>query len=116
MEEFTRPPEELAAPLSIDVRPDRRRVVVVPRGDLDLATVDLLGAQLDHLVRRGFDEIVLDLRALAFMDSTGLQLVINHAARRDARVTLIDGTGPVSRLFDVAGVRSALPFEVGRSE
>jgi anti-sigma B factor antagonist len=116
MEEFMQLAQDLDAPLSVEIRPERPRAVVVPHGDLDLSSVDALGAELDDLVGRGFEEIVLDLRALSFMDSTGLHLVLAQSARRDARVTLIDGTGPVSRLFDIAGVRSALPFEVSPFE
>jgi anti-anti-sigma factor len=113
MEEFTQLPEECGAPLSFEIRANGRRAVIVPDGELDLGTAGQLDAELDELVRRGYDEIVLDLRALSFMDSTGLHLVIAHTGRQDARVTLIDGTGPVSRIFDLAGVRSVLPFEVG---
>jgi anti-sigma B factor antagonist len=95
----------------VEIRPARERVIVTPRGELDLATVDELQAVLDSLVSRGFTAIVLDLRALDFMDSAGLRLVLGQTARTDAALTLIDGAEPVSRLFDLTGVRKALPFE-----
>jgi anti-sigma B factor antagonist len=99
------------APFRVEIRPERDRVVVVPHGDLDLATIGELGEQLDGLVGRGFAAIVLDLRRLTFIDSTGLRLVVEQAARSDATITLIDGAEPVSRLFDLTGVRPTLPFE-----
>jgi anti-sigma B factor antagonist len=100
------PPE----PFDVEIRPSRARVVVAPRGELDLATTDRVDEAMDELVGSGFAEIVLDLRALTFMDSTGLRLVIRQALRQDATVRIIDGTGPVARLFDLTGVRSRLPF------
>jgi anti-anti-sigma factor len=98
-------------PFRVEVRPDRRRVFVEPRGELDLDTADQLRATVDDLALRGFEAIVIDLRATTFLDSSGLHLLITQAGRTDARVTLIDGPGVVSRLFDLAGVRHILSFE-----
>jgi anti-sigma B factor antagonist len=105
---------DLAPRFRVEIRPDRRRVLVVPHGELDLATADEVADEVDELVARGFDAIVIDLRATSFIDSTGLRLLIRETARKDARVTLIDGPKAVSRLFDLAGVRDLLPFETAR--
>jgi anti-anti-sigma factor len=102
---------ERAEPFSVEIQPGGDRTVVMPHGELDLATVDLLSTELDGLVARGCDTIVLDLRGTSFMDSTGLRLVVRQAAREDATVTLIDGPAAVSRLFDLTGLRASLPFE-----
>jgi anti-anti-sigma factor len=96
---------------SVETRPDRGRVLVVPHGDLDLSTVGAVAARVDELVAGGCDRIVLDLRSTDFMDSTGLRLVLGETARDDARVTIIDGAPAVSRIFDLTGMRSRLPFE-----
>ena len=45
-----------------------------PRGELDLVTVETLRAALDGI--ENTDRLVLDLRGLTFMDSTGLQLLV----------------------------------------
>ena len=105
--------EALPEPFSVETRPDRRRVLVVPRGELDLATVDAVSREIDELVARGFEQIVIDLRGVSFMDSTGLRLVIRHSAREDARVSVIDGSDAISRLFDLTGTRDAIRFEAG---
>jgi anti-anti-sigma factor len=86
------------------------RVIVAPRGELDCATVARLQTAVDDLVATGWDTIVLDLRALCFMDSTGLCLIMRQTSRTDATVQLIDGTAAVGRLFDLTGVRPRLPF------
>jgi anti-sigma B factor antagonist len=106
--------EELPEPFAIETRPDRGRVHLVPRGVLDLATVGEVTRELDDLVARGFGEIVLDLRRVCFMDSTGLRMIIRQSARDDLRLTVIDGPSAVSRLFDVTGMRSAVRFEAIR--
>jgi anti-anti-sigma factor len=98
-------------PFSIDIRPDRRRVFVVPRGELDIATVDQLAAEIEELVGRGFDNVVVDLRATSFLDSSGIHLLVKQTARPDAQVTVIDGTPAVRRVIDLTGVRHLLRFE-----
>jgi anti-anti-sigma factor len=104
---FARPPE----PFSVEVRPDRRRVIVVPRGELDMATVGELAAEIEELVGRGFDAVALDLRETSFMDSSGVHLLLEQTARADARVTVIDASYPVRRVIDVTGARHLLPFK-----
>lgn len=98
-------------PFSVDIRPDRRRVFVVPRGELDIATVDQLAAEIDELVSRGFDTVVLDLRETSFLDSSGVHLLLNQTRRPDAHVTLIDGVPAVRRVIDLTGARCLLRFE-----
>ena len=104
------PLPELPDPFEIEVRPDRDRVFVIPRGELDMASTDLVAERIDALVGDGFEAIVLDLRELTFMDSAGVRLVVQQTRSPDRKVTLIDGTDPVARLFDLTGLRPHLPF------
>lgn len=92
----------------VDVRPERERVVVAPAGDVDLATVPHVRDHLDELVASGFRTLVLDLRGVTFMDSTGLTLLVRESARPDAELFVVDGGEPVSRLLDISGVRGLL--------
>jgi len=101
---------ERPEPFEIEIRPARQQVVVAPLGELDMATTDRLADAVDDLLDAGFDDIVLDFRGLSFMDSTGLQLVIEQARRPDATVRIVDGADPVARLFDLTGTRAELPF------
>jgi anti-anti-sigma factor len=101
-------------PFSVEVLPDRRRVVVVPHGEVDIATVDQLAEEIDELVGRGFDTVVVDLRATSFLDSSGVHLLLRQSARNDALVTLVDGAPAVARVIDLAGVRRLLRFEAAR--
>jgi anti-sigma B factor antagonist len=101
-------------PFSIHVRPARQRVIVAPKGDLDVATVGQLAVAIDELVDAGFDAIVIDLRETSFMDSSGVHALLEQTARADASFTVIDGPRAVRRVIDLCGVRHLLPFDDGR--
>lgn len=98
----------LSSPLfRVDVEPERERVRVIPHGELDLATVSQLETRIEELRSRGFATIVLDLRQLAFMDSTGLRLMLqlDAEARSDGfRFSIIDCEGPVRRVLELSGL------------
>jgi anti-anti-sigma factor len=92
---------------ALEARPDRSRVIVAVRGELDLASVDTLQAALDELRSAGWTDIVVDLRELQFIDSTGLSLLL--AADRDARregwaFSVVDGCPAVARLLQASGL------------
>ncbi len=102
-----------AAPFEVRVQPDRERVIVELRGELDLAAIPQLREQCDELLGAGFRHLVLDLRELAFIDSTGLNLLIElyAGARRDGwELALIPGSDAVHRVFVVSGTVEYLPF------
>ena len=73
-------------PFRVDVEPARESVRVAPVGELDIATVDKLQAEVARLLETGFEKIVLDLRGVRFLDSTGLRLVLELDARRACRL------------------------------
>jgi anti-sigma B factor antagonist len=98
-------------PFRVEVLPDRHRVLVAPHGELDLASVGRLATEIDELVAREFDRIVIDLRQTSFIDSTGVHLLLTCARRADARFSVIDGPLPVRRVFDLTGVRDVVTFE-----
>ena len=94
-------------PFSVDVRRESTRAVVRPHGELDLATAPELEARLTDLRGEGFDDLVLDLRGLSFLDSTGLRLLLDNRQRAEQggwRFSIVDGDQPVSRVLEVSGV------------
>lgn len=95
-------------PFSISVVPHRNVVAAVPVGELDLATVDEVATTISELRAVGFTEIVLDLRQVDFIDSTGLRLLLQlraDAARDGHRITLVSPDPVVGRIFDITGTR-----------
>ncbi len=84
---------------------------VQPLGELDLDSVHRVEAALEALQEEGCAEIVLDLRGLTFMDSTGLRLVIRwDAAARDGgfRFAIVPGDDVVQRVFRLTGMDGEL--------
>ena len=101
-------------PFRVDVHPERTVVRVAPVGELDVATAPTLAAELKELRDAGFDCVVLDLRRLTFMDSTGVALLISedHAARQNGQdFTLISGPPAIQRVLEICGVAGLLPFQ-----
>jgi anti-sigma B factor antagonist len=104
--------EELE-PFRIEVEPSRDVVRVVPVGELDLATAGTLRQEVDRLHEAGFNRLVLDLRRLRFMDSTGLRLVleIDAGSRNEGwDFSLVRGPEAVQRLFEVTNLTGRLDF------
>jgi anti-sigma B factor antagonist len=102
-----------AARLAINADPQPGGVRVRPRGEIDLATVDGIRRYIDQWVTAGCKRVVLDLRDVTFIDSTGLHLILEtDAAARAAEweLRLIEGSARVQQVFELAGVRDALPF------
>jgi anti-anti-sigma factor len=86
---------------------------VRPAGELDIATAPHLERALLH-GRRAGETVILDLGGLTFIDSTGLRVIVRgaEAARREGwTLTIRPGPPPVQRIFDLAGIADALPFE-----
>ena len=79
-------------------------------GELDIATAPELVEILARL-RHHHHPVVVDLAEVTFMDSTGLTMLMDAqiAAQRDgSSFTVRRPSSAVTRVFDLAGVRSLL--------
>ncbi|MDX6684911.1 MAG: hypothetical protein QOF86_1039 [Baekduia sp.] len=99
-------------PFSVTVEREDGHMVVAVRGELDLATApELEDVLLPHLREGG--HAVLDLRALEFMDSTGVRVVVAaHLAGEEhgGRFALVR-TGvesPVGKVLEISGLDGVL--------
>lgn len=84
------------------------------RGELDLASAPQLEALLQSIETDSPQRVVVDLGELAFIDSTGLRLLLQASARsgeRDCEFVLRPGEDAVQRVFDLTGARNVLRFE-----
>src|SRR5215207_2642853 len=85
--------------------------ILQPRGELDIATVETLRTVLDGITNAG--RLVLDLRGLSFIDSTGLHLLValHRGAQRDGfELALLAPADPVDRPIRLCRLEQALPF------
>lgn len=90
-----------------------RRARVALKGELDISTAGRVEEQIDALSTAALDLLILDLRELSFMDSTGLRLVvrIDEAARAgDTRFVIVKGPETVQRVFEIVGLADRLQF------
>jgi anti-anti-sigma factor len=104
--------DEGALSLAEEAGADGERVIRL-RGELDVETVP----DLERVVlrsRTARQRVVLDLSCLRFMDSTGLRVLLRARVAADAggwEIVLRDVPANIGRLFDLTGVRDALPPE-----
>lgn len=97
----------------LSTRNDGERVIVVAHGELDLATVPQLEHAVQELRSSGVRAVVLDLRELGFMDSTGVRLLLQLDAESRAdgfAFSIIDSDGPVRRVLTLTGVADRLRY------
>ena len=89
------------------------RVTFIPRGELDLATAPELEEKVLAALRDGQAEVVLDLRELTFMDSTGVRTIVaahqvSEESGQGLRVVRPPRDSAVSRVIEISGIDDAL--------
>src|SRR5438067_1991835 len=95
----------------VDVRRENRAAVLVVRGELDLATSPVLADALEQAAQSDAELVIVDLRELAFMDSSGLSVVVNAHRRAEEtgrRFALVKGTQQVQQLLNLTSVADLL--------
>ena len=92
----------VSKPLELRTENDGKAPRVIASGELDLATAEELDAELKRAEASAPETLVLDLRELQFMDSTGLRIVLAADARareRGAKLVVVRAPGEVDRVF-----------------
>jgi anti-anti-sigma factor len=107
---------ELPLPEAFTVRTEQHgdATVVVPTGELDLATAPAL----DNALTRAFEggptaRVVLDLRELEFIDSSGLRTLLTARRRADdagTNFSLVAGHRGLERTLEIAGVHKVFTW------
>jgi anti-sigma B factor antagonist len=90
-----------------------RATVISVSGELDLASSAALEEELARATESDAEQIVLDLRELEFMDSTGLSTLVKAHQRAEGagkRFGLVRGPQQVQRLLSLTGVEERLRF------
>lgn len=76
-----------------------------------MSNFQAVGDEISELMNSGVDRVVLDLREVGFMDSTGLRMLTDahqQLAEVDGELVVVVEGGPVSRLFSITGLDSVL--------
>jgi anti-anti-sigma factor len=107
---------EMPIPEAFSVRTEDHggTAVVVPTGELDLATAPALEAALGRAFESvGSGRVVLDLRELEFIDSSGLRTLLTarrQAEQTDAEFSLVAGHRGLERTLEIAGVHKVFTW------
>ena len=106
---------EFPLPEAFSVRTERRAdaAVVVPTGELDLATAPTLETALTEAFALESERVVLDLRELAFIDSSGLRTLLTARRRAEeagCAFSLVAGHAALERTLEIAGVHKVFSW------
>ena len=99
---------EAVEPFAIETSEHDDRIVVTPRGELDMASAPELEQAIMPKLQQGA-WVVLDLRSLDFIDSSGLRVVVGAhrtAEEHSGRFTCVRGVAgtTVHRIVEIAGI------------
>ena len=96
---------------SVEVQELGGATVLVVTGELDLRTSPELEERLSRAFDAGAELVILDLRQIEFMDSTGLRVLLSahqRAHETGRRFALVRGADQVERVLTLTGVRDLL--------
>jgi anti-anti-sigma factor len=83
-------------------------------GELDISNVERFEQELMQLEQPRPPLIVLDLRSVRFIDSTGLSLLLNadaRARRQSRHVTIVSGSGAARRIMRTVALDQILDIK-----
>ena len=95
----------------VEVRNADATTVISVSGELDLASSPALEEELERVAQSDAQLVVVDLRNLEFMDSTGLSVLVRahqRAEENGRRLGLVNGSQQVQRLLTLTGVADRL--------
>ncbi len=93
-----------------DSRSNSPHVVVAVSGEVDIATAPKLREKLVELASQGAQQVVVDLNAVEFLDSTGLGVLIGGMKRLrglDGDLTLVCTQPRILKVFEITGLNRA---------
>lgn len=82
-------------------------MTISARGSIDLHSSDELRRRLAELVDAGEREVVVDLAAVDFCDSSGLNVLVRaykHARTRDGDLSVVGAHGRVENVLKTTGL------------
>lgn len=99
----------------LEIRSERRgdEHVIALFGELDLSDADRVAEEIMRVEGTDAETILIDLAGLAFIDSTGVRIIIEADARsrgNGGRLRLLRGPRTVRRVFEIVGLNDRLPF------
>lgn len=98
----------------VDVEARDGDLWVLPRGELDLSGAPELREALLLALASDAGAIVVDLRGLDLIDSTGLRVLLEaQSGEGGERISFVPGSEMIQGVFRVSGLLDELPFRPG---
>ena len=101
----------VAEQLHVEIRHAADRVILTLTGELDMASAPMLQSAVEGADLDARELVVLDLKGLEFIDSTGLRVILavrKLCADRGQEFAVTQGSQQVERLLSVTGVAEHL--------
>jgi anti-anti-sigma factor len=96
---------------NVEQRVERGAMVLSISGELDLAASPTMEKRLEQVFTDSISQLIIDLRALEFIDSTGLSVLVKANQRAEdtgCRFGLVNGGSQVRRLLSLTGIAERL--------
>jgi anti-anti-sigma factor len=100
--------------LSLTTKRSGSRAIVHVKGDLDAFSAPSLEAEITHLVEGSTSDVVFDLSATGFLDSSGLRALLvaeRTVLDHGGGMTLRAPSEPVQRLLEITGLSEHFAVE-----
>jgi anti-sigma B factor antagonist len=94
------------------IEPSEGCAILQVKGEVDVYTAPMLRERMLDLVAKGAVHIILDLRGVAFLDSTGLGVLVGGLKRvraHDGSLTLVLEAERILRIFRITGLDGVFP-------
>lgn len=89
------------------------RTVIAVAGEVDIATAETLDAEITQVLAGGATHLVLDLSEVAFLDSTGLGVLVKGLKRaREAggSLAVVVTAERIAKVFRITGLDAVMPL------
>jgi len=100
--------------MHVDMEHHRGVLIVRLSGELDHHTADLVRMQMDEAIqRRQCEHLILSLKDLQFMDSSGLGVILGRyklIKNKGGKMVVGDVNPPVYRLLEMSGLFKIMPI------
>jgi anti-sigma B factor antagonist len=88
------------------IAPDGEHVTVRAVGEIDLSTAREIERPVIELLDSGFERVILDLREVTFMDSSGIRVLVSTHQRAEslgAELSILVGTSRIRQTLELSG-------------
>jgi len=99
--------------LEVNISTSEGRILASLSGEVDLSTVAEAESRFEEVLGQPHDRLVLDLREVTFLDSSGLRLMLRLDERQRSegrRLTVVRGGRRVARVLELTGADERLHF------